>query len=99
MKKKLVWTAAANGKFSVKSAYHLAREGNTRYGGENLDSGYEKILEENLEGASSRVETLVRDCFKILSQLLRAICGKPSGRKSPMMRATRNCPQIVKKDH
>ena len=38
VKNKLVWTTVANGKFSVKSAYHLAREGNTRYGGENSDS-------------------------------------------------------------
>lgn len=38
VKNKLVWTVTANRKFSVKSAYHLARVGNTRYGGENTDS-------------------------------------------------------------
>jgi len=33
---KLVWTAVANGKFSVKSAYHSARKG-SRNGGESSD--------------------------------------------------------------
>ena len=34
---KLVWTTAANGKFSVKSVYHLARNGKGKDKGENSD--------------------------------------------------------------
>ena len=39
---KLVWTAAANGKFSVKSAYNLARSGEKKDGGECSDSSIMK---------------------------------------------------------
>ena len=35
---KLVWTAAANGKFSVKSAYNLVRSGKKKDRGESSDS-------------------------------------------------------------
>nr|POE69062.1 hypothetical protein CFP56_76076 [Quercus suber] len=39
---KLVWAAAANGKFSVKSAYNLARSGEKKDRGESSDSSIMK---------------------------------------------------------
>ena len=51
----IVWTAAVNGKFSVKSSYHLARKGiRKNRGGELRYLGNAKVLEQDLEGKSPK---------------------------------------------
>ncbi|KAL0006956.1 hypothetical protein SO802_008458 [Lithocarpus litseifolius] len=54
----LVWTAAANGKFSVKSAYHLARSGKGKERGESSDPSLMKRFWQKLWRA--KIPTKVR---------------------------------------
>ncbi|XP_030964774.1 uncharacterized protein LOC115986052 [Quercus lobata] len=55
---RLVWTTAANGKFSVKSAYNLARSGEKKDGGESSDSSIMKHFWQKLRRA--KVPNMVR---------------------------------------
>uniref|UniRef100_A0A7N2LQY1 RNase H type-1 domain-containing protein n=1 Tax=Quercus lobata TaxID=97700 RepID=A0A7N2LQY1_QUELO len=79
---KLVWTAVANGKFSVKSAYHLARKG-SRNGGESSDpSGMRRFWRTIWKAQVPNKEAMFESDLMVVYSALQGLTEPPSSIES-----------------